>query len=132
MLLKKEILNISFNRISRNKKANNSVKNDKNLKEINNPGQFSKKNLYRFFIQHNQFSKIKSGKENVYGKPHYSSDKYVLIAPAAAAAKLLQLCPTLCDPIDGNPPGSPVLGILQARTLEWVPSPSPMYSLPTM
>ena len=40
--------------------------------------------------------------------------------PAAAAAKSLQLCLTLCDPIDGGPPGSPVLGILQARTLEWV------------
>ena len=39
---------------------------------------------------------------------------------AAAAAKLLQLCLTLCDPIDGSPPGSPVPGILQARTLEWV------------
>ena len=39
---------------------------------------------------------------------------------AAAAAKLLQLCPTLCDPVDGSPPGSPILGILQARTLEWV------------
>ena len=39
---------------------------------------------------------------------------------AAAAAKLLQLCPTLCNPIDGSPPGSPVPGILQARTLEWV------------
>ena len=39
---------------------------------------------------------------------------------AAAAAKLLPLCPTLCDPIDGSPPGSPVPGILQARTLEWV------------
>ena len=38
----------------------------------------------------------------------------------AAAAKSLQLCPTLCDPIDGSPPGSPVPGILQARTLEWV------------
>ena len=36
------------------------------------------------------------------------------------AAKSLQLCPTLCDPIDGSPPGSPVPGILQARTLEWV------------
>ena len=35
-------------------------------------------------------------------------------------AKSLQLCPTLCDPIDGSPPGSPVPGILQARTLEWV------------
>ena len=39
---------------------------------------------------------------------------------AAAAAKLLQSCPTLCDPIDGSPLGSPILGILQARTLEWV------------
>ena len=39
---------------------------------------------------------------------------------AAATAKLLQLCPTLCDPIDGSPPGSLVPGILQARTLEWV------------
>ena len=39
---------------------------------------------------------------------------------AAAAAKSLQLCPTLCDPIDGSPPGSPVPGILHARTLEWV------------
>ena len=39
---------------------------------------------------------------------------------AAAAAKLLQSCPTLCDPIDGSPPGSPIHGILQARTLEWV------------
>ena len=41
-------------------------------------------------------------------------------AAAAAAAKSLQWCPTLCDPIDGSPPGSPVPGILQARTLEWV------------
>ena len=41
-------------------------------------------------------------------------------AAAAAAAKLLQSCPTLCDPIDGSPPGSTVPGILQARTLEWV------------
>jgi len=39
---------------------------------------------------------------------------------AAAAAKSLQLCPTLRDPIDGSPPGSPVPGILQARPLEWV------------
>ena len=38
----------------------------------------------------------------------------------AATAKSLQLCPTLCDPIDGSPPGSPIPGILQARTLEWV------------
>ena len=39
---------------------------------------------------------------------------------AAAAAKSLQSCPTLCDPIDGSPSGSPIPGILQARTLEWV------------
>ena len=41
-------------------------------------------------------------------------------AAAAAAAKSLQSCPTLCDSIDGSPPGSPVPGILQARTLDWV------------
>ena len=41
-------------------------------------------------------------------------------AAAAAAAKSLQSCPTLCDPIDGSPPDSPIPGILQARTLEWV------------
>ena len=44
----------------------------------------------------------------------------VMSAAAAAAAKSLQLCPTLCDPIDGSPPGSTIPGILQARTLEWV------------
>ena len=43
-----------------------------------------------------------------------------LIHAAAAAAKSLQSCPTLCDPIDGIPPGSPIPGILQAKTLEWV------------
>ena len=43
-----------------------------------------------------------------------------IAAAAAAAAKSLQSCPTLCDPIDGSPPGSPIPGILQARTLEWV------------
>ena len=50
------------------------------------------------------------------------SKKFMLSkrAAAAEAAKSLQLCPTLCDPIDGSPPGSSVPGILQARTLEWV------------
>ena len=43
-----------------------------------------------------------------------------LVFTAAAAAALLQSCLTLCDPTDGSPPGSPVPGILQARTLEWV------------
>ena len=48
------------------------------------------------------------------GKPHINT------AAATAAAKSHQSCPTLCDPIDRSPPGSPVPGILQARTLEWV------------
>ena len=43
-----------------------------------------------------------------------------LLSAAAAAAKSLQSCPTLCDPVDSSPPGSPVPGILQARRLEWV------------
>ena len=47
-------------------------------------------------------------------------EKVHMTAAAAAAAKSLQSCPTLCDPIDGSPAGSPVPGILQARTLEWV------------
>ena len=46
--------------------------------------------------------------------------KWGQAAAAAAAAKSLQSCLTLCDPVDSSPPGSPVLGILQARTLEWV------------
>ena len=44
----------------------------------------------------------------------------IFLYPAAAAAKSLQSCPTLCDPRDGSPPGFPIPGILQARTLEWV------------
>ena len=51
---------------------------------------------------------------------HLVTNSKVSVIAAAAAAKLLQSCPTLCDPIDGSPPGSPVPGILQARTLEWV------------
>ena len=55
------------------------------------------------------------------GFPDSSVDKESACnAGAAAAAKSLQSCPTLCDPRDGSPPGSPVPGILQARTLEWV------------
>ena len=45
---------------------------------------------------------------------------HILAATAAATAKSLQSCSTLCDPIDGSPPGSPIPGILQARVLEWV------------
>ena len=44
----------------------------------------------------------------------------IVLSEVAAAAKSLQSCPTLCDHIDGSPSGSPVPGILQARTLEWV------------
>ena len=46
--------------------------------------------------------------------------KQISYINAAAAAKSIQSCPTLCDPMDGSPPGSPVPGILQTRTLEWV------------
>ena len=51
----------------------------------------------------------------------YKNSEWVLwVLLAAAAAKSLQSCLTLCDPIDGSPPGSPIPGILQTRTLEWV------------
>ena len=57
---------------------------------------------------------------NEYFPPPLTILKSLLIVWYAAAAKSLQSCPTLCDPIDGSLPGSPVPGILQARTLEWV------------
>jgi len=50
--------------------------------------------------------------------PRSENKEEIFLNQAAAAS--LQLCPTLCDPIDGSPPGSPVPGILQARILEWV------------
>ena len=50
----------------------------------------------------------------------YGCESWTIRQAAAAAAKSLQSCPTLCDPRDDSPPGSPVPGILQARTLEWV------------
>ena len=53
-------------------------------------------------------------------KTTIQKDISTLVFTANAAAKSLQSCPTLCDPIDVSPPGSPVPGILQARTLEWV------------
>ena len=59
--------------------------------------------------------------EAVYHRLDYKVDINSYMFPAAAAAaKSLQSCPTLCDPIDGSPPGSTVPRILQARTLEWV------------
>ena len=51
---------------------------------------------------------------------HASVHTSKMMLAAAAAAKSIQSCPTLCDPIDGSPPGSPIPGILQARTLEWI------------
>ena len=51
--------------------------------------------------------------------PYMTTGKTIALTAAAAAAKSLQSCPTLCDPIDGSPRGSPVPGILQARVLEW-------------
>ena len=56
--------------------------------------------------------------KNVHFTENYS--QYLVTTDAAAAAKSLQSCLTLCDPIDGSSPGSPFHGILQARTLEWV------------
>ena len=53
-------------------------------------------------------------------EPIRQAEGSLLTVAAAAAAKSFQSCPTLCDPTDSSPPGSPVPGILQARTLEWV------------
>ena len=66
------------------------------------------------------FKEIQTTGDNIdtLGEKRIQTEIYLLTA--AAAAKSLQSCPTLCDPIDGSPPGSPVPGILQARTLEWV------------
>ena len=58
--------------------------------------------------------------QNYYANTFKTTNYVKYTINAAAAAKLLQACPTLCDPIDGSPPGSPVPGILQARTLDWV------------
>ena len=54
------------------------------------------------------------------GEDYIVPSHRVRVEVAAAAAKSLQLCLTLCNPIDGSPPSSPIPGILQARTLEWV------------
>ena len=54
------------------------------------------------------------------GYPVKFCEKHIVVPVCLAATKSLQLCPTLCDPIDGSPPGSLIPGILQARALEWV------------
>ena len=65
-----------------------------------------------------EFGKLSSGHRTGKGQLSFQSQR-------TATAKSLQLCPTLCDPIDGSPPGAPAPGILQARTLEWVAISSP-------
>ena len=82
--------------------------------------------LHFFFLSNMKcFLKTVPGKEKqkhrTTGQDRKPKDKPMhLWSPAAAAAKSLQSCLTLCDPIDGSLPGSPIPGILQARTLEWV------------
>jgi len=71
---------------------------------------------YGKMFQDEMASELRSGGEVRYEEETQDGQ----FAAAAAAAKSLQSCPTLCDPIHGSPPGSPIPGILQARTLEWV------------
>ena len=65
-------------------------------------------------------TKVRLVKPMVFLVVMYGCESWTIKKAAAAAAKSLQSCLTLCDPRDGSPPGSPILGILQARTLEWV------------
>ena len=65
-------------------------------------------------------TKVHIVKAMVFPVVMYGCESWTVKKAAAAAAKSLQSCPTLCDPIGGSPPGSPVPGFLQPRTLEWV------------
>ena len=65
-------------------------------------------------------TKVRLVKNVVFPLVMHGCESWTIKKAAAAAAKLLQSCPTLCNPIDGSPPGSAIPGILQARTLEWV------------
>ena len=66
------------------------------------------------------YSPLGSKESEMTEHTHTNTYVYTCAYVYAAAAKLLQSCLTLCDPVDSSPPGSPVPGILQARTLEWV------------
>ena len=66
------------------------------------------------------FKKIRDTKGTFHAMMRSIKDRNGMDLTAAATAKSLQLCPTLCDPIDSSPLGSAIPGILQARTLEWV------------
>ena len=74
----------------------------------------SEEELNSFLIRVKEESKKSDLKLNI------QKTNIMASGPIAAAAKLLQSCPTLCDPIDSSSPGFPISGILQARTLEWV------------
>ena len=65
-------------------------------------------------------TKVHLVKAMVFPAVMYGCESWTIKKAAAAAAKSFQSCPTLCDPIDGSPPGFSIPGILQARTLEWV------------
>ena len=76
--------------------------------------------LLRYWKEHFWISPNEVEEARVYYTKWSKSEREKQVSYAAAAAKSLQSCPTLCNPIDGSPPGFPVPGILQARTLEWV------------
>ena len=75
----------------------------------------------RLWLQRGKWNEKEDGQQNILQASTFqASHPSGLLLKSAAAAKSLQSCLTLCDPINGSPPGSPVPGILQARTLEWV------------
>ena len=83
-------------------------------------GFFSRRYLNLNFFPLNYFSNSSNVPNSTYIQLTYNDYPFSMCLMWSAAAKSLQSCPTLCDPIDGSPPGFPVPGILQARTLEWV------------
>ena len=79
-----------------------------------------KKNLKKFLKIHDEFHSYTTAYHAAVFSYNFDTSPESYIFKVSAAAKSHQSCPTLCDPIDGSPPGSTVPGILQARTLEWV------------
>ena len=102
--------------------------NSVNLKECEHHGPFcilSSHCLWTFFYwwreqRTSSLSQEETATVSSYQTLYTSGSFHCFRRGHAATAKSLQLCPTLCDPIDGSPPGSTIPGILQARTLEWV------------